>query len=75
MPAQGPEVRKKVAHGETVGITVNWDKPRQGRQNIHREKHETHGPRENFRFNRKSAIVNPVTPQPRGIFRLSTGSP
>ena len=24
----GPEVRKKVAHGETVGITVNWDEPR-----------------------------------------------
>jgi hypothetical protein len=61
MPAQGPEVRKKAAHGETVGITVKWDESRlaaskqgedrEGRQNINRETRQI---RENFRFNRKS---------------------
>jgi len=28
--ASGPEVRKKVAHGETVGMTVKWNKSRRG---------------------------------------------
>ena len=67
--ASGPEVRKKVAHGETVGITVNWDEPRQGRQNLHRETHETRQIRENFRFNRKSAIVNRKSRRPAGWHR------
>jgi len=44
----GPEVRKKIAHGGTVGMMVEWNKPRRGRQDINRERHE------NFRFNRKS---------------------
>src|ERR1017187_9372120 len=26
----GPEVRKKIAHGETVGMKLKWNKPRRG---------------------------------------------
>ena len=33
-PISAPEARKKIAHGETVGLICTMSKPRQGRQKI-----------------------------------------